>query len=293
MLDERGGVVAIDSRGTRLGAGLAHAGRLDPAACERTLSAVDEYLAVVRNHSARVACIATSAMRRAIDGATFAAALEARAGVPPRILTGDEEATYSFLGATSAGGGDDLVGVLDVGGGSAELAVDAPSLAHARRHVAYTMSVEIGAVRLAERHPALLGARALDAAERNATTSAARDDCRAVLAPYATAPRPARVIVVGGTAFTAASMIGGSDQRDGVTITRAQQNDLIDALLARTLDERKTMPHIRPQRADILPAGLLVIEEACALLGVDSVTVSTADLLAGYLASPDYTANAR
>ena len=293
MLSERGDVVAIDSRGTRLGAGLTHAGRLDPAARERTLAAVDDYLAVVRTHDARVACIATSAMRRATDGATFAAALEARAGVPPRILTGDEEATYSFLGATSAAGGDDVVGVLDVGGGSAELAVDVPSLAHARRHVACTMSVEIGAVRLAERHPALLGARALDGAERDATTGAARADCRAVLAPYATAPRPARVIVVGGTAFTAAAMLAGSGQRDGVTITRAQRDDLIDALLSRTLDERKTMPHIRPQRADILPAGLLVIAEACALLEVDTVIVSTADLLAGYLASADYAANAR
>ena len=46
------------------------------------------------------------------------------------------------------------------------------------------------------------------------------------------------------------------------------------------------MPHIRPQRADILPAGLIVVDEACRLLGADAFTVSEADLLLGYLTLP-------
>jgi exopolyphosphatase/guanosine-5'-triphosphate,3'-diphosphate pyrophosphatase len=289
---DRGGIVAVDSRGTRLGTGLAASGRLDAAACARTLEAVDDYLAVVRSHRARVACIATSAMRRASDGDAFAAQLTARIGVPPRILSGDEEATYSFLGATARAGGSEPVGVLDVGGGSTELAVDVPSLAHENGRVAYTSSVEVGAVRLAERHPVVLGAVALDAAARATTLAATRRDIAQLLAPYAGAPRPARLIVVGGTAFTAASMIAGEERRDGVTMTHAQRIALIDALLARDLTQRKAMPYIRPQRADILPAGLLIIDEACTLLGIDTATVSTDDLLAGYLASPEYVATA-
>jgi exopolyphosphatase/guanosine-5'-triphosphate,3'-diphosphate pyrophosphatase len=67
---------------------------------------------------------------------------------------------------------------------------------------------------------------------------------------------------------------------------------LIDGLLARDLAERKAMPHIRPQRADILPAGLLIIDEACRLLDIDALIVSTDDLLAGYLASAEYAATA-
>ncbi len=265
-----------------------HTGRLDAAACERTLAAVDDYLAVVRDHRARVACIATSAMRRASDGDVFATHLERRIGAPPRILSGAEEATYSFLGATAGATGEETVGVLDVGGGSSELAVDAPVAARERKRVAFTGSIEIGAVRLAERHPALLGAAALDAPARVAATAAARGDIAEALGPYAAAPRPGRLIVVGGTAFTAASMIAGGDRRDGVTMSHAQREELIDGLLVRDLEARKAMPHIRPQRADILPAGLLIIDEACALLGIDTVTVSTDDLLAGYLASADY-----
>ncbi len=293
IVDANNAVLALDSRGTRLGSGLSQSGRLDPAARERTLAAVDDYVATAREHGALLACIATSAMRRASDGAAFANELSARVGVLPRVLSGDEEATFSFLGATSLVTVDECVGVLDVGGGSSELAVDIPARARGSNRVAFTVSAEIGAVRLAERHSALLGAAALGDAERRATIDDARRDIRAILAPYAQAPRPDRLLAVGGTAFTAASMIVASALRDGVTMRHAERTQLIDELLSRGLEERKAMPYIRPQRADILPAGLLIVDEACALLGIDAVTVSIDDLLAGYLRSSDYRATAR
>jgi exopolyphosphatase/pppGpp-phosphohydrolase len=72
-----------------------------------------------------------------------------------------------------------------------------------------------------------------------------------------------------------------------------QRNALLDALLARDLDARKAMPFIRPQRADILPAGIAIIDEACRILGVPDVTVSVEDLLAGYIVSSAYADRAR
>jgi exopolyphosphatase/guanosine-5'-triphosphate,3'-diphosphate pyrophosphatase len=242
----------------------------------------------VRAHGASVACIATSAMRRAADGAEFAAAVRALTGAEPRVLSGDEEATYSFLGATQGLGDTGRIGVLDVGGGSSELAIDVPAEARRTAAVAYTCSVEVGAVRLAERHPALLGARALAPPERERVLAAARADAAAVLAPYARAPRPERLIAVGGSAFTAAAMVAAAPLRDGVTIGADERAALLDALLERDLDARKALPYIRPQRADILPAGLAIIDEACRILGVRDVTVSIEDLLAGFLDSAEY-----
>ena len=265
-----------------------HTGRLDPDARERTLAAIGIYMTAVRSHQASIACIATSAMRRAADGADFTAAVRALTGVEPHILSGDEEATYSFLGATSAVEGDELVGVLDVGGGSTELAVDVPSQARNRAAVGYTRSVEVGAVRLAERHPALLGGAALAAPERVRVLAEARADAAAILAPFAAAPAPARLIVVGGTAFTAAAMVAKAPLRDGVRMNAGQRAELLDVLLSLDLDARKALPFIRPQRADILPAGIAIIDETCRILGVDEVTVSVDDLLAGYVASGAY-----
>jgi exopolyphosphatase / guanosine-5'-triphosphate,3'-diphosphate pyrophosphatase len=272
---------------------LQHTGRLDPDARERTLAAIAEYMAAVRGYRASIACIATSAMRRAADGPDFTAAVHALTGGEPHILSGDEEAAYSFLGATSTVRGAERVGVLDVGGGSSELAVDVPVQARERARVAYTCSVEIGAVRLAERHPALLGAEGLSAPDRARVLAETRADAAAVLAPFAAAPAPSRLIVVGGTAFTAAAMVAGAPLRDGVSMNGAQRAGLLDELLSLDLDARKALPFIRPQRADILPAGIAIVDEACRILGVAEVTVSVDDLLAGYLASSAYAARAK
>jgi exopolyphosphatase/guanosine-5'-triphosphate,3'-diphosphate pyrophosphatase len=280
--------LSAESRGTRLGTGLQRTGRLDPAARERTLEAIADYVDLVRDYGASIACIATSAMRRAADAAAFTADVHTLTGTAPHILSGDEEAAYSFLGATHTASGDAAVAVLDVGGGSTELAVDVPAIARAHRSVAYTRSVEIGAVRLAERHPALLGARALDAVERAALLTAVRADVAGVLAPFAAAPKPDKLIVVGGSAFTAAAMIAGAPLREGVVMHAQERAALLDTLLARDLDARKALPFIRPQRADILPAGIAIIDEACRILALPDATVSVDDLLAGYLASPAY-----
>ena len=280
--------IAAESRGTRIGAGIGSTGAIDPAAAERTLAALDDYLATLRSLGATaVDAIATSALRRASDGAAFAAEVAARVGIAPRILSGEEEATYSFLGATAQRGGDGAIAVLDVGGGSTELALDVPARTRKTGTVQRTFSVEIGAVRLSERHPALLGARALDAAERRDLDAVARADAAAVLAPFAEMRGFGELIAVGGTVFTAAAMVAGG-VRDGAAMTRDDDRRLIDALLARDLDARKAMPDIRPQRADILPAGLIVVDEACRLLGVERYVVSEADLLLGYLTSPAF-----
>jgi exopolyphosphatase / guanosine-5'-triphosphate,3'-diphosphate pyrophosphatase len=285
--DER---IAAESRGTRIGTGIGVTGTLDPAARERTLAAIGEYVEIARACAATAAdAIATSALRRARDGERFASDVAKRVGIAPRVLTGVEEATYSFLGATASRESDDAIAVLDVGGGSAELAIDVPRHARARGAVARTASVEIGAVRLSERHPALLGARALGEDARRALEEEARADAATVLAPLAADRDFTELIAVGGTVFTAAAMIAGG-VRDGATMTRADRLRLIDDLLARDLDARKALPNIRPQRADILPAGLIVVDEACRLLGVDAFTVSEADLLLGYLTSPAFRA---
>ena len=282
--------LAAESRGTRIGQGIGETGAIEPEARARTLAVIDDYVAEARGFGvSAIDAIATSALRRASDGEGFAAEVQARVGIAPRILRGAEEATYSFLGATHTRSGEAVVAVLDVGGGSAEIAVDAPAHARASGSVERALSLEVGAVRLSERHPALLGGRALDDAERAGLEKDARADASAVLAPFEAVRGFTELIAVGGTVFTAAGMLCGGAV-DGTTMTHADREHLIDELLRRDLDARKAMPHIRPQRADILPAGLIVVDEACRLLGVDSCTVSEADLLLGYLTSPAFRA---
>ncbi len=273
--------LAHDSRGTRLGANLRESGPLDPQARDRTLEAIDAYVVVAKRYDAQISVIATSAMRRASDGAAFAAEIAEHTGAAPLVLDGNEEATYSFLGATAAfaDARDLVVGVLDVGGGSTEYASDVPS--SARGTLATTMSLEIGAVRLAEAVPELLGGAALDTGARADAIARARAHADAILAPLAAQSAPERLLAVGGTVVTAGLMLHGHG--DGATLTGFERRQLIDDLLARTLAERIEMPGIRPQRADILPAGLIIVDAAAAALRCDAMTISLSDLLAGYL----------
>ncbi|HEY4439185.1 MAG TPA: hypothetical protein VGN14_01960 [Candidatus Elarobacter sp.] len=279
--------LAAESRGTRIGTGIAATGTIDPAARERTLAAVADYVETARRLRVEaIDAVATSGLRRAADAAAFAQEVGALTGIAPRIISGEDEARYSFLGATAAHGADHPVAVLDVGGGSTEIAVDTPAHARAAGVVALTRSLEIGAVRLSERHPALLGA---SAPVSPAVEAAARADAAAILAPYGAIRGFEELLVVGGTAFTSAAMVAGA-MHDRTRLTREDCTKLIDRLLALDLDARKLLPHIRPQRADILPAGLIVIDEACRLLDVTGFTVSEADLLLGYLTSPAFRA---
>ncbi len=220
-------------------------------------------------------------MRRASDGAAFAAEIAEHTGAVPLVLDGNEEARYSYLGATAAfaDARDLVVGVLDVGGGSTEYASDVPALAHAQ--LAATMSLEIGAVRLGEAVPELLGGRALTPAQRVEVVARASAHADAILAPLGALPAPERLLAVGGTVVTAGLMLHGHG--DGATLTGVERRQLIDDLLSRTLNERIEMPGIRPQRADILAAGLIIVDAAATALRCDPMTISLNDLLAGYL----------
>ncbi|HMD02968.1 MAG TPA: hypothetical protein VKG44_08385, partial [Candidatus Baltobacteraceae bacterium] len=81
-----------------MGEGLHEHGALQPAASERTLSAVAQFVERVRAQDARLTAIATSAMRRADNAGEFAERMRDLTGVPLRILSGEEEASGSFRG---------------------------------------------------------------------------------------------------------------------------------------------------------------------------------------------------
>src|SRR5580704_16129166 len=139
-----------ESRGTRLGEGIAPGTLLEPAAAERTLAAVNDYAALAR-HADCTFAIGTSALREAADAGAFASRVREITGAELHILIGDEEAKASFVGANhgleAAGVAiDGALTVADIGGGSAEIARRDDVDVSVR-----TASLPLGAVRLTER----------------------------------------------------------------------------------------------------------------------------------------------
>ena len=269
-------VELVRSSGTRIGEGLGHPGALGDEPIRRTLEAVAQYQRAVRGRYIKLFAVATSALRRASNEEAFAKQVEAELGVPLRILSGEEEAAASYRGALTAFGASNgqSVGVLDVGGGSSEYAVGSALEPES------VVSCEIGAVRLTESVPELAGG---SGAPVEAALERARAAAREALAGLKESPRAERFALVGGSATTAAAIVRGRPISGTFRLTRAMLQDVLAQLLGMTLEERKAVPGMRPQRADILPAGIIAIDAAMEILGAEEAIATTADLLLGIL----------
>ncbi len=263
----------------RLGEGVDRTGRLSPAALERTFTACDAYAEVIRAAGAeRVRFVATSASRDVENRDDFVAGVRERLGVEPEVVTGDEEAWLSFAGATRELLGGDAATpflVVDIGGGSTELVLG-------DRDVTAARSVDVGCVRMTERHlhddPPTAGQVA---AARADVEEAVRDAARTV--PLA----EARTLVgLAGSVTTVAAMALGLAAYDPERIhhsriSAADVHDVARTLLAMTHDQRAALPFMHPGRVDVIGAGALVLAVVLENVPVDEVLVSEHDILDG------------
>ena len=265
------------SIGTRIGEALGERGRLGDEPMQRTLDAVAQLMRALRGHYVRLFAVATSALRRAENGEEFAERVQSLLGVPLRVLSGEEEAEASYRGALTAFDklNGERVGVVDTGGGSTEYATGDSLKPES------VISCEVGAVRLTEALPVLAGRDGRVGAD---VVEKARTIAREALEPIAKSAAVERVALVGGTATTVASIAKGRRAPiDSFTLTRAGFGRTLERLLALSLEERKKIPGMKAQRADILPAGIIVLDSALEMLGRDEAVATTADLLLGTL----------
>jgi exopolyphosphatase/guanosine-5'-triphosphate,3'-diphosphate pyrophosphatase len=275
-----GSVEQIEHRqtGTRLGEGLREAGSLLPAAVDRTLAAVRDFTARVRAYGAELSCIATSAMRRASDAGRFAERMREITGVPLHVLDGGLEARASYLGATYGAAHDGCrTAVLDIGGGSTELAVGRDGLLLA------ATSIEIGSVRVSEMFPELCGTAPGEIARAAAVRARLAIDVS--IEPFRELLPVERVRCVAGTPLTLAAIAMEShvDRVSGQILTRRMLEATLERLLGATLEERRALPGMLAQRADILVGGGLILAASLHMLGVEEALLEANDLLLGYL----------
>ncbi|MFF3607606.1 exopolyphosphatase [Streptomyces sp. NPDC002463] len=275
---DTGELIELDRRMTivRLGQGVDKTGRLAPEALERTFAACRAYAEVIKELGAeRLRFVATSASRDAENRQDFVNGVVEILGVEPEVITGDQEAEFSFTGATGELHGGDRRLVVDIGGGSTEFVVG-------NKHVEAARSVDIGCVRLTERHVRHDPPTAEEVA-------AIRADIRTALDLAAeTVPIDSAETLVGlaGSVTTVAAIALGLPEYDSEKvhhsrISAAQVAEVTDRLLASTHDERAAIPVIHPGRVDVIIAGALVVREIVERVGAREVVVSEHDILDG------------
>jgi exopolyphosphatase / guanosine-5'-triphosphate,3'-diphosphate pyrophosphatase len=267
----------------RLGEGVDRTGRLSSTAIERTRVALADYAAEVTDSRAdRVRMVATSATRDAGNSSEFHDMVVATLGVEPEVVTGDEEARLSFLGAVRGlpASSPPPYLVVDIGGGSTEFVLggagdDAATVANA-------VSVDIGCVRMTERH-------LRDDPPNLEQIAAAEADIRAGVdrALEIVPAHHARTLIgLAGSVTTVAALALRLDRYDPSRIHHARipyadVATVTTHLLGLTHTQRLTLPPMHPGRADVIGAGALILRVLMERVGADSVVASEHDILDG------------
>ncbi|MFF5051968.1 exopolyphosphatase [Micromonospora sp. NPDC000663] len=264
----------------RLGQGVDRTGRLAPEAIERTRVALASYAADIEKLGAeRVRMCATSASRDAANAADFTEMVRATLGVAPEVVTGDEEARLSFTGAVRGLPSDakEPFLVVDIGGGSTEFVVGDRA-----GGVRAAISVDVGCVRMTERHLAGDPPTPQQVAAAQADIAAAVDRALAVVPGR----EAATLVGLAGSVTTVVAIAQGLQEYDPERIHHARVSyeavaGVTDDLLARTSAQRLEIPVMHPGRADVIGAGALVLRVIMERAGMPSVVASEHDILDG------------
>jgi exopolyphosphatase / guanosine-5'-triphosphate,3'-diphosphate pyrophosphatase len=251
--------------------------KLHPDAMERTLACLRDYagkLKAAGGHPAQAQCVATSQARDAANGAEFFARVQKETGFQFRVISGDEEARLTFVGALLPGMQAERSAVIDIGGGSTELIAFGGG-----------QSLDIGSVRFTER---FLRSDPVTDEE----FWACQDEIDRQLESMRSwrnglAPGVSLVAVAGTATTLAAWHLGLPDfdaaQIDALTLSRGDVHRMVEELKWRTVAERCQLPAMEPKRADILLAGALILWRSMEVLGFAEARVSTRGLRFGVL----------
>jgi len=268
---------------TRLGEGVLATGRLIRPAMERTVGALVRFRRVLDDYGVETLdCFGTSALREAANREEFVEMAWQRAGIRVRVISEYEEAYYTYLSVKDDPRieGEELL-IVDIGGGSTEIT-------RGTRHgfLGY-VSLPLGTVKLTERfirHDPPL-------AEELANLSGFVHE----QAGRARRRRVGRkgsdnrsIVGMAGTVTTLAAMVLGLDAFDkkrvhGMVISLATLREWRERLLAMTVEERKGLPGMEPGREDLIPQGVVLMEEIVVAFGGTQFTVSTAGARYGVL----------
>lgn len=269
--------VADYSTIVRLGKGVDRTRKLDDEAMARTLECLKNYAARIREagvDSKHVICVATSQARDATNGQAFFEQVQRETGLKFRVLSGADEAQYTFMGGLITGVDPRTSVVIDIGGGSTEL-----------MSVKGGTSLDVGSVRYTER---FLSSDPVTDDEFWACQDAIDFELMEMSGWRQNLDKRTTLVAVAGTATTLAAWHLGLERFDAqaidqVTLTRGDVHRMVEELKWRTVAERRQIAGMETERADVILAGALILWRAMELLSFPECRVSTRGLRYGVL----------
>lgn len=274
-------IIQEEERFVRLGEGVDAERRIRPAAIERLRQVLETYAILIQDAFAeRTVVVGTSASRDAVNVDEIEDLVQRIIGVPYQVLSGEEEAARTFEGAV--GMLPHLSGpcaVVDVGGGSTEIVLG--SVADHRPVVDSRISTDLGGVRLTERF-------FREEPPPGSAVTGAREYVDQLLTETSIPPDAGRTLV--GTSGTARSLamiiagVAGWDEVDGDSLPLSIEDVRTWARRLLSMNTHEVLsldPRLLGGRADIFPAGVMILEHVMAHLGCEACIVSRGGLREG------------
>ncbi len=273
----------VETIETRISAGISHQlPSLTDHAIKAGTQSIGELVRLARVYQPReIQIVATSAVRDAINGQDFIAAVNDATGLSLRVLSGKEEATYigKGLACDPAIEGVDRFIQMDIGGGSLEL------VRFNQGHIEQALSLQLGAVRLSERF-----IENRDSPISPEIETKIRNHVSNTLSEsgFCFTPEDAPLIATGG-AFSVTRAVLAAEAGTTIDHFRARLGlddicGLKARLMALPLHERMAVPHLPATRADIVPTALMTIEQVLHNSGREALTHSFYNLRYGIVA---------
>ena len=262
----------------RLGEGLKETGLIGPEPLERNAQSVANFAAEAKAAGAdEVVAVGTMALRTAKNAAAFIARVKELCGVELKVLSGEEEAQYSYVAVMSGieGAADADLVTMDTGGGSTEFVFGTAG------KIVRKFSLNVGAVRFTEQYLSQMPVAAEKLAEAQAQIKKELSE--------GGVSGPVKFLVgMGGTVTSMASVKHKMAKYDpdviqGSTLTLEDINAQIADYAAKTLDQRREIVGLQPKRADVILAGACIVKAVLELTGAKELTVSDRSLRHGLM----------
>lgn len=267
-------ILKKDLRSTRLGEGMTDKAYIGKGPQERTLKAIEEFAAAARREGAdEIFAYGTSIMRDAANGPAFSDEVTSAVGIPVRILSGKEEAYYSYIGAAGTSGV--VTSVVDIGGGSTEICMGFGT------DIGMRHSFRLGCVRCSKqfdtttpRGVAELKKHCFDLFRHTELMQSVKN--------------VKRWIGVGGTVTSMAAMLQELEVYDSAkvqdfVIHQDDVNRMLKKLCAMSYDDKCHLTGLMPERADIIVAGVAILDALMEYFALPEIIVSDRDLSEGLL----------
>ena len=264
---------------TRIGQGVDKEGYISEEALQRNINALEEFANICKVEECQaIYCMGTSALRDSKNGNIFVDRAKQKTNMNVEIISGNEESNLGFMGVLEGLDTDEQILVIDIGGGSTEFIVgDIEGIKFAK-------SENVGALRMTEK---FLAKDPIDTNEFSNMSKFIYSEIKDTI-DYIKSKQIKKIVGIGGTITSLSAMnqeleVYSMEKIHNSEVSIKNIKDILQNLKQMTLNDKKTLKGLQPKRADIITAGVEILNIIMENLEIEKVIVSEYDNLEGLM----------